>query len=107
MRHRGQWRPTAQCRADPESDEQRPAADAIRQRAEGRLQADEDDECGEVDPPGRQAIPRDPVPIKVTENVNAARRPNRSAYLPNIQPPNGRTRNPTARMPAVFNSCAV
>ena len=47
-------------------------------------------------------MPREPMPIKVTESVNAARRPNRSAYLPNIQPPSGRTRKPTAKMPAVF-----
>jgi|KBSSwiStaDraftv2_1062776.scaffolds.fasta_scaffold1799724_1 hypothetical protein len=35
------------------------------------------------------------------------RRPNRSAYRPNIQPPSGQTRKSTAKMPAVFNSCAV
>ncbi len=52
-------------------------------------------------------MPSEPTPIKVTESVNAARRPNRSAYRPNIQPPSGRIRKPTAKMPAVFNSCAV
>jgi len=52
-------------------------------------------------------MPSDPAPIRLTERVNAARRPNWSAYLPKIQPPSGRTRNPTAKMPAVFNSCAV
>ena len=47
------------------------------------------------------------MPIKVTERVKEARRPNRSAYHPNSQPPSGRIRKPTAKMPAVFNSCAV
>ena len=57
--------------------------------------------------PGSTAMPSDPAPISVTDSVSAARRPNRSAYLPNIQPPSGRIRKPTAKMPAVFSSCAV
>src|ERR1700682_4402369 len=52
-------------------------------------------------------MPSDPTPIMDTESVNAARRPDRSAYQPNSQPPSGRIRNPTAKIPAVFNSCAV
>ena len=52
-------------------------------------------------------MPSEPTPIMVTESVSAARRPDRSAYRPNSQPPSGRIRNPTAKIPAVFNSCAV
>ena len=57
--------------------------------------------------PGKTAMPREPTPIKVTDSVSDARRPNRSAYRPKIHPPRGRTRKPTAKMPAVFSSCAV
>ena len=52
-------------------------------------------------------MPSEPTPISVTDSVSAARRPYRSAYRPNIHPPSGRTRNPTAKIPAVFRSCAV
>ena len=44
-------------------------------------------------------MPSDPTPIMVTESVNAARRPNRSAYQPNIQPPSGRIRKPDREDP--------
>ena len=49
-RHRGEQRDGAKCCADTERDEQRAAADSIRECAERRLNADEDGQRDEVDP---------------------------------------------------------
>ncbi|GAA3130308.1 hypothetical protein GCM10017687_52100 [Streptomyces echinatus] len=45
--------------------------------------------------------------MSVTVRVSAALRPLRSPTLPSSQPPTGRMKNPTAKMPAVFISWAV
>ena len=50
VRHRRQQRDGEQRRTDAERDQQRPAADPVRQRTEHRLQADEDHQRDEVDP---------------------------------------------------------
>ena len=45
--------------------------------------------------------------ISVTVRVSAALRPLRSPTRPSSQPPTGRMKKPTAKMPAVFMSWAV
>lgn len=45
--------------------------------------------------------------ISDTLRVSAGRRPRRSANRPSSQPPTGRMKKPTAKMAAVFSSCAV
>jgi hypothetical protein len=57
--------------------------------------------------PGVHAITSEPVAIRVTDRVNAARRPWRSAYRPRRKLPTGRIRNPTAKMPAVLSNWLV
>ncbi|GAA2586467.1 hypothetical protein GCM10010411_19020 [Actinomadura fulvescens] len=45
--------------------------------------------------------------ISVTVAVRAALRPLRSPSRPSSQPPTGRMKKPTAKMPIVLRSCAV
>ena len=53
------------------------------------------------------AIRSAPPHIMLTESVSAARRPARSAYMPNRSAPIGRAMKPPANTKAVFKSCAV
>jgi hypothetical protein len=53
------------------------------------------------------AINKDPNDISSTDNVIATFLPDLSAILPNIHPPMGRIKKPTAKIAAVFSNCAV
>jgi hypothetical protein len=53
------------------------------------------------------AINSDPKDINRTDMVMATFLPDRSAIRPKSHPPIGLIKNPTAKMAAVFKSCAV
>ena len=50
------------------------------------------------------AIVSEPMHIRSTETVSARRRPCRSAKWPNSQPPIGRMKKPTAKIPAALHA---